>query len=134
MVTTEIRNSLKYVIGHMKQAEHELNRPDEDVVTLSVCLDARNSMHSLIRIYLLCNGISNNEDMSLDALLDLCRKTDSSFSAIDMSHVVCRQLNTAACEGNYCLSHEQVRNCMNTANKLKSIVLHKLAIAESELN
>ncbi len=47
---TDIRNSLKTVLNHLKMSETELNRPNEDVVTLSVCLGARQSLSTLMRI------------------------------------------------------------------------------------
>ena len=131
---TDIRNSLKTVLNLLKMSETELNRPNEDVVTLSVCIGARQSLSTLMRIYLLSKSIDKNEDKSIDELLDQCKKVDADFINIDLSGILCKEMNTAECDGKYCLSHERVSVCLKIANQVKTIVLNKLSISESELD
>ena len=133
MITNEIRNSLKNVLTQITLVEHELNRPHEDVVALTVCLGARKTISELMNIYLLSNSVASNVNKSLDALLNECKKIDAQFEQIDLSKIVCKEMNTTECDGKYCLDPKNVSDCVIVANKLKAIVLNKLAISESEL-
>ena len=133
MITNEIRNSLKNVLTQITLVEHELNRPHEDVVALTVCLGARKTISELMNIYLLSNSVDSNVNKSLDALLNECKKIDAQFEQIDLSKIVCKEMNTTECDGKYCLDPKNVSDCVIVANKLKAIVLNKLAISESEL-
>lgn len=133
MITNEIRNSLKNVLTQISLVEHELNRPHEDVVALTVCLGARKTISELMNIYLLSNSVTSNVNKSLDALLNECKKIDAQFEQIDLSKIVCKEMNTTECDGKYCLDPKNVSDCVIVANKLKAIVLNKLAISESEL-
>jgi len=133
MMTNEIHTSLKNVLSQISLVEQELNRPHEDVVALTVCLGARKTISELMNIYLLSNSIANNENKSLDKLLNECKKIDTQFEQIDLSKIVCKEMNTTECDGKYCLDPKNVSDCVVVANKLKTIVLNKLAISESEL-
>ena len=133
MMTNEIHTSLKNVLSQISLVEQELNRPHEDVVALTVCLGARKTISELMNIYLLSNSIANNENKSLDNLLNECKKIDTQFEQIDLSKIVCKEMNTTECDGKYCLDPKNVSDCVVVANKLKTIVLNKLAISESEL-
>ena len=132
-MTNEIHTSLKNVLSQISLVEQELNRPHEDVVALTVCLGARKTISELMNIYLLSNSIANNENKSLDNLLNECKKIDTQFEQIDLSKIVCKEMNTTECDGKYCLDPKNVSDCVVVANKLKTIVLNKLAISESEL-
>jgi hypothetical protein len=53
MITQEISDSLKKAYKDLFNAENELSRPMEDVVTLSACQSVRNSMKQIMELYLL---------------------------------------------------------------------------------
>ena len=133
MVTNEIKNQIKKAISEIKIAEYELNRPNEDVVTVSVCLSARQAMNSLLRLFLLSKSINHNEGKSLQDLLAQCKKIDGQFDTIDISNVLCNSLNHHECENKYCLTTESVTNCLSSANKVKALVLQKLNLKEDEI-
>ena len=52
MNTLEFRNSLKQAEQALLSAESELNRPHEDVVTLSACQSVRTSMRDMMQLIL----------------------------------------------------------------------------------
>lgn len=133
MVTTKIKDSLKQAITDLKIAEYESNRPEEDMVTLSVCLTARQTMNEMLRLYLLSQNINHNAGKSMSDLLNQCKAIDKKFDAIDVSKILCNNLNHSECENKYCLSTENVSNCMAAAQQVKSIVLDSLELAEKEL-
>ncbi|MHB8258806.1 MAG: hypothetical protein ACYDCN_01765 [Bacteroidia bacterium] len=133
MVATEIKKSLKQSIVELKIAEYELHRPNEDVVTMSVCLTARQSMSKMLRLFLLSKSINHNAGRSLCNLLIQCKKVDKQFESIKLSKVLCNELSQADCENKYCLSNASVTNCIEVANQIKVLVLQKLKLSESEL-
>ncbi len=132
MGTNEIKDLLKQAVEKLRIAEDELNRPCEDVVTLSVCLMARQYMSAMIRLFLLSKSIEHKEEESLSNLLNQCKAVDKQFESINLSKVFCCELNNAECENTHCLSIEKVNNCITIANQVKLIVLNKLKLSEIE--
>ena len=122
MFTNEMSNSLKSAERELLDAENELSRPREDVVTLSACHSIRQSMRKMMQIYLVARDIPTNENSSLIELLDACKKTSPKFASVDMSMVECNGIDHINCDGKYCLSMENVSNCMTTANQVNHIV------------
>lgn len=133
MVTAEIKNSLKQTLSELNYVENELNRPVEDVVTLSICLTSRKSINNLMRAFLNSSNINPNKESSLHDLLEECKKVDPQFSAIDMSKIFCTGHSHSQCEDKHCLSYNNVEECASVAKTVKELVLNKLQLNESEL-
>lgn len=133
MVTTEIKNSLKEALTELKIAGYELNRPNEDVVTMSVCLTARQSMNALMRVFLSSKGIPADKELNLESLLKKCKKADKQFEFVNIKQMACKDLGQSEYENNYCLSTQSVTGCMEIAKQLKMLVLEKLKLTEEEL-
>ena len=127
MITNEISSSLKQAFYELQNAETELNRPLEDVVTLSACQAVRNSMKQIMHIYLKTHAVAAKEGASLSELLDSCIRLNSSFSGIDVTNIECKG-DHANCNGKYCLSIESVAGCLNAANRLKDLIWWELKL------
>ena len=134
MATNEVKKSMKDALSELRIAEFELNRPHEDVVSMSVCYSARHSLNSLLRTYLMSNNVDHKNGNSLKDLLNECIKIDNQFSKLDVSSVLCNDIHHEVCDGKYCLTVDKVNECVTLANQVKSIVLEKLKINESEFN
>lgn len=132
MGTLQINDSLKKAVQNLQLVEFELNRPSEDVVTLSVCLKARQYMSAMMQLFLSGNLIDYKEGESLDSLLNLCKAVEPEFESINLSKVFCCELNSTECENSYCLSLEKVNDCLETANQVKLIVLNNIELSEIE--
>jgi hypothetical protein len=130
MVTDEIRNSLQQALTELRIAEFELNRPHEDVVTMSVCYSARHSLVTMLRLFLMSNDVDQSKGNSLKDLLNQCINIDSQFSTIDVSEILCNELDHQACDGKYCLTVDKVNECVAVTNKFKTLVLEKMKINE----
>lgn len=133
MVTTEIKDSLRKTLLELNYAENELNRPIEDVVTLSICLTARKSISALMRDYLRSKEITPDKENSLQELLTQCKKADTQFKEIDISKILCSGHSHTQCEDKHCLSYNNVEECVTVAKTVKELVLNKLELNESEL-
>jgi hypothetical protein len=133
MITDEIKYSIKEAIEELSIAEHELNRPNDDIVAMSVCLSAKISMNAFLRMYLLSKANKHTQGKSLADLLKKCAEIDKQFESISLEKVFCNTLEPHECDNKYCLSTHTVRECINTANKVKEIVLKNLQLTEAEL-
>lgn len=134
MITPEIIDSLKAALTELRIAEIEMNRPHEDVVSMSGCYSARHSLNSLLRTYLMSVNADPNAGKSLRELLDMCVAKDARFSKLNINDVLCNTIHHEVCDGKYCMSVEKVNECVTAANHAKEIVLENLKIKESELN
>ena len=128
MITEQIRNSLRQADFELMHAEAELNRPHEDVVTLSACQSVRNSMKQMMRLYLLAHAIDNDGKMSLEELKGACEKANRLFSEVDIANIECKGLGHENCDGKYCLDIENVSCCVAAANKLKEVIWSELMV------
>ena len=128
MITEDIRNLLKQSATELLNAEAELNRPHEDVVTLSACQSVRTSMRKMMQGYLTAHAISCDEKLSIEELLAACLKANEAFSEVDISNIECKGMGHEKCEGKYCLSIENVSCCLSAANGVKSIVWSELKV------
>ncbi len=132
MVTPNSDSLLRQAILDIRMAETELNRPDEDVVTLSACLCARDSIVKIMEFYLNNKAINYDTNLSIDDLHKKCLTLNSDFAKVDITQVTCRNYDHANCDGKYCLSTDSIQDCLSASNTLKGIVLNELKINESE--
>ena len=132
MTTNDITISLKKTFIELRNVEDELNRPLEDVVTLSACYNVRQSMMDMMHLYLQSHSIKNHEGSSLEDLLTRCIKVNKQFSAVDLSKILCKEHDHAACTSQYCLTTEKVTDCLLVANQIKGLLVEKMTISEND--
>ncbi|HQQ94901.1 MAG TPA: hypothetical protein PLQ93_10120 [Bacteroidia bacterium] len=133
MLNTELMDSLRQTLDELRTAENELNRPMEDVVTLSLCVTARKSMSDLMHIYLKINTQHSFKEQSLQDLLEGCKNHDPHFEQVSLGKIYCNSLNHSLCEDKHCLLYNNVEECMKVAGQLKQLVLQKLELNEADL-
>jgi len=122
MMTPEVISSLKKAYVDLLNAEHELNRPEEDVVTLSACHNIRHSMRQMLNEYLKAHDLPTNAQGSLSALLEASSEVNDAFGRVDVSDIECKGMGATQCDGKYCLAIENVDCCLKAANQVKDIV------------
>lgn len=128
-MTKELNNSFRSACRQLLSAETELNRPMDDVVTLSACQSVRDAMNQMMHIYLSAYETSA-AGKSIGELLDTCSKVNPVFSGVDITNIECKGISHAHCDGKYCLTIENVACCLNAANKLKDIICYELNMTE----
>ena len=131
MATNEIIRSVQTTLEELKSAEHELNRPKEDVVTLSVCIRIRKALTAMMKLYLMDKGIKYNKNGSLNETLTCCILADKQFENIDLSAINCSNNDESECEGMHCQSTNKVSECIDVANKFKVLLLKKMNIKDN---
>lgn len=103
----------------LSQANDEFFRPEEDLVTYSVCKNAQFSIENFLKGYLMQHKIDVVGDETLDRLYEKCLNNNKNFSQLDLSALQCRShnLNTRDCS-----DVPKVSKCLKIANKLEALL------------
>jgi hypothetical protein len=107
-------------------AAEELNRPDEDVMTISVCHQARSILTDLITAYLHAKGKDYRHASDLETLRRLAAETDVRFNTLDLESMICHPTKVEG-EPCYCMGVDRVRECLELARTCKGWVEEALA-------
>lgn len=128
MTTSDIVQSLKQADDDLQRAGSELYRPQDHVVTISVCHHTQDTMKRMMSLYLQNHGITTNENASLEELYDQCYRKNPDFIRADIAHIDCKDLDATVRSDKYCFSVENVTCCTNIAQQLKAVIWDELKI------
>ncbi len=113
-------------VEKMKEANRELYRPEEDVVSFLVCKNAQMAVQNYLRGYLLRSGIETKKEDTLDHLYKKCVNLNKNFQQVDLKGFNCQYENT---KGKYCDGVEKVSRCFEIANRLDTFLRKEKVIA-----
>lgn len=106
----------------LELALNEINRPEEDVVTLSVCKGTKLTLDLFLSAFLLKNGVDPKSMETINERYEKCLILDPSFKRIDIFQLDCMGEN--GCDASkYCLSVEKVNECIHLAESLRNKVI-----------
>jgi len=106
----------------LETALEELNRPKEDVATLSACRGTKLTMDLFISAFLLKNNVDPSSLSSLVERYEKCLILDPEFSKVDIYQLDC--LDKDSCDmSRYCLSVEKVNDCLKVAEEVRNKVI-----------
>ena len=103
----------------LNEANQELYKPREDVVTYLVCKNSQNAIESYLRGYLGYKGISLIENENIEKLLNRCKLIDPNFNKIDLSMVTCKGSDV---DSRYCSEVKKVSSCFEAADSLDTLL------------
>lgn len=103
----------------LKEANEELLRPEEDVVSYMVCKNAQHAIENYLKGYLLKNGINPDGFRTIDSLYKECKSINKDFEKVNLSGINCK---TQDIHSKYCLEVSKVNNCYNIANNLDTFL------------
>ena len=106
-------------IKKVKEADEELCRPEEDVVSVLICKKSQRATEGFLKGYLLYNGIDPSESNTLEDLYKQCKAFNKNFKNIDLSSFECKALDFDARQ---CDEISKVSNCYTTAEKLDTFL------------
>ena len=117
---------LDQAVQTLEQAHEELNRPDEDVMTMSVCHQARTVMAGLMASFLSLKGKDYSHARDLESLRELSGHFDPRFNELNLESMVCHpsQLMGEKC---YCMDIDRVKSCLVLADQCKVLVTEAFA-------
>lgn len=116
----------KIAVQKMKEANQELYRPEEDVVSYLVCKNAQIAVQNFLRGYLLRSGIETKKEDTLDTLFTQCKELNKKFENVSLSGLNCQYENK---DSRYCDGVEKVSRCFDIADRLDTFLREEKIIA-----
>ncbi len=106
-------------VEKLNEANEELFRPEEDIVTYSVCKNAQYAIENFLKGFLLEKGINPIGYKTIDELFEQCKMINKNFEKIDLSDFECKshKLDTR-----YCSQVSKVSNCFDVADRLDTFL------------
>ncbi len=100
-------------------ANQELFKPNEDVVSYSVCKNSQFAIEGFLKGYLNHRGFVTHDEEHLEGLLNRCRALDPKFNKIDMSVIDCKATKI---DSRYCSDVDKVSSCFDVADSLDTLL------------
>ncbi len=113
-------------LDKLNQANDEFFRPEEDLVTYSVCKNAQFSIENFLKGYLLQHNVEVGKCKTLDCMYKKCLDINKNFAQLDLSALQCKShiLDTRDCS-----DVPKVSKCLNAANQLEALLKQEQIIA-----
>jgi HEPN domain-containing protein len=109
----------------LREANNELFRPEEDIVSFLVCKNAQFAMENYLKGYLLKNGVDISNCTTIHALYVECVRINPRFEKVNLEGFTCQTQDT---ESRSCNQVSKVSTCFNIANDLDSFLREEKVI------
>ncbi|MEG9327167.1 HEPN domain-containing protein [Salinimicrobium catena] len=106
-------------IKKLQEADSELCRPEEDVVSYLVCKNSQFAIENFLKGYLLNKGIDPQDYESINSLYEQCVAINPKFKDLDLSGFTCK---THALDSRSCSGAEKVSKCYKIAGNLDAFL------------
>lgn len=101
----------------LQEANEELCRPEEDVVSYLVCKNSQNAIENFLKGYLLSRGIDPQDYENINNLYEQCVAVNPKFKSLDLSGFTCK---THTRDSRSCSGTEKVSKCYEIAGNLNA--------------
>ena len=118
------KNLVATALHDYECALEEINRPEHDMVTHSVCHLTREAICSLLRALLDAKGISFPESNSLDKLVQQSIIAEPALSKFDFSILQCSTQSLTDNPSLFCFHEAKVSQCFKLLDQLKNYIVH----------
>jgi len=115
----QAKKTLDIAVNKLKEANEELFRPEEDVVSYSVCKNSQFAIENYLKGYLLEQNIDPSNFTTIEMLFDECLKVNSKFKKIDLSDFQCKSHKI---DSTFCNDVKRVSNCFDVADSLDTLL------------
>lgn len=102
-------------VKNLREANDELCRPEEDVVSYMVCKNSQYAIEKYFKGYLLENGIEPSKGESIKSLYDRCVKLENKFKELDLNEFTCKGYIP---DSRSCSDTVKVSKCFETAEQV----------------
>ena len=103
----------------LNQANQELFKPEEDIVSYLVCKNSQYAIENYLRGYLLKNDIEHSQYKTIDSLYEQCKIINKNFKKVNLAEFDCKGHDT---DSRYCNGVSKVNNCFNIADSLDTFL------------
>lgn len=108
----------------LRRAQDELNKPEEDVVPISICLGSKKAIDLYLKAFLVKHQEDNVDEGNLADRLKRCKEIQPEFSTIDFRPLDC--LDDTSCRmADYCMSIGKVAQCQNVGAEVRELIFRK---------
>lgn len=113
-------------IRKLRDANDELCRPEEDVVSALVCSNSHAAIESFLKGFLVLNSIEPRAEETIDGLYEQCRKLNNHFEEVHLSGFECRAHKDESRFGNKASKYTR---CFDIADSLDTFLRRERIIA-----
>ena len=106
-------------VKNVNEANDELCRPEEDVVSVLVCKKAQRATENFLRGFLLDHGIEPKNESTLNDLYLECKKLNPNLSKVPLTSFDCL---SESLDSKTCIELVKVNSCFITASNLDSFL------------
>ncbi len=100
---------------NLNLAKNELLKPQQDVLLYSVCKNSQFSIENYLKGFLIDHDAMVEHDMSMEDLLEECKRIDPRFERVDLNDITCKSHKI---DSRYCTDYETVCKCYDTADNV----------------
>jgi len=108
-----------HAIEKLNEANHELYRPEEDMVSFLVCKNSQHAIENYLKGYLLQQGVEPGNYKTIDVLFEECKKFNKNFEKVDLSEFDCKSQSK---DDISCNEISKVSNCFKIAESLDNFL------------
>ena len=108
-----------HAIEKLNEANQELYRPEEDMVSFSVCKNSQYAIENYLKGYLLQQGVEPGNYKTIDILFEECKKFNKNFEKVDLSDFDCKYQSM---DKRSCNEISKVSNCFKIAESLDTFL------------
>ncbi|MBT8180183.1 MAG: HEPN domain-containing protein [Eudoraea sp.] len=106
-------------IQKLKEANDELCRPAEDVVSFMVCQNSHIAIDNYLKGFLIQNGIDPEASASVDILYEQCKAVNGNFEKVNLSGFECEEHQL---DSRFCSGVTNVSRCYDIADSLDTFL------------
>jgi HEPN domain-containing protein len=108
-----------HAIDKLNEANEELYRPEEDLVTFLVCKNSQHAIENFLKGYLLQQGVEPGNYKTIEVLFEECKKFNKKFEMVDLSQFDCK---AQSMDGRSCNEISKVSKCFKIAESLDNFL------------
>ena len=101
------------------QANKELFKPEEDIVTYLVCKNSQYAIENYLKGYLLKNDVNPTEYKTISSLYEQCKTINKNFEKVELTEFDCKAHNL---DSRFCNEVSKVNNCFEIADSLDTFL------------
>lgn len=113
-------------VEKLNEASEELFRPEEDVVSYTVCKNSQLAIENYLKGFLLQNKIEPSNYKNIASLYKKCKMINKNFEKVDLSKFECKSHRL---DSRYCSEVSKVSNCFDIADNLDTFLRQEKIIS-----
>ena len=113
------RNNFESAKEKLDLANKELFKPEDDVVSYSVCKNSQYAIEAYLKGYIKHCGFTTHDNETMEGLLNRCIELDGKFRKIDLNVIDCK---ASKIDSRYCTDVSKVSSCFDAADSLDTLL------------